>query len=141
MSGGTVDEDRQRSGPRSKPGLQKGVFLGGDNVRTKDTVTMLRTIGQVIKHRHPSIDPKRLGARSVRSGAAMALFIKGHHPERIKILGRWKSEAFLIYIRPQVLEWTNLMARDMASSKPNAPRISHWQQAPIREKGTMPPLL
>jgi hypothetical protein len=29
------------------------------------------------------------------------------------ILGRWSSDAFLVYIRPQVLEWTNNMSCDM----------------------------
>lgn len=61
--------------------------------------------------------PEEIGSRSIRSGAAMSLFIANHSTERIKILGRWRSDAFLAYIRPQVLEWTNLMARDMASKK------------------------
>ena len=63
------------------------------------------------------IEPKRLGSRSIRSGAAMALFLANQPTERIKILGRWSSDAFLAYIRPQVLEWTNTMARDMAKTK------------------------
>jgi hypothetical protein len=29
------------------------------------------------------------------------------------ILGRWSSDAFLVYIRPQVLEWTHNMSCDM----------------------------
>ena len=44
----------------------------------------------------------------------MALFLKNHSVEKIKILGRWSSDAFLVYIRPQVLEWTNNMSEDMA---------------------------
>jgi hypothetical protein len=31
------------------------------------------------------------------------------------ILGRWKSEAIMDYIRPQVLEWMNLMSQDMVA--------------------------
>jgi hypothetical protein len=46
----------------------------------------------------------------------MALFLMDHHPTKIMILGRWKSEAFMDYIRPQVfLEWTNLMSGDMVA--------------------------
>jgi hypothetical protein len=61
-------------------------------------------------------DPlKDIRNHSIRSGAAMALFLMGHHPTKIMILGRWKSEAFMDYIRPQVLEWTNLMSRDMVA--------------------------
>jgi hypothetical protein len=54
-----------------------------------------------------------IGTKSLRSGAAMALFLMNHSTERIMLLGRWKSDAFLVYIRPQVLEWTNNMSRDM----------------------------
>ena len=43
----------------------------------------------------------------------MALFLMKHSPTRIKILGRWSSEAFMAYIRPQVLEWTDNLSNDM----------------------------
>lgn len=59
--------------------------------------------------------PDEIGNRSIRSGAAMALFLKDHSVHKIMILGRWSSDAFLVYIRPQVLEWTNNMSRDMIS--------------------------
>jgi hypothetical protein len=36
-----------------------------------------------------------------------------HSVEKIMILSRWSSDAFMVYIRPQVLEWTNIMSRDM----------------------------
>jgi hypothetical protein len=58
-------------------------------------------------------DPHEIGTKSIRSGAAMALFLMNHSVHRIMILGRWSSDAFLVYIRPQVLEWTNNMSQDM----------------------------
>jgi hypothetical protein len=45
----------------------------------------------------------------------MALFLKNHSTAKIMILGRWSSNAFLMYICPQVLEWANNMSRDMIS--------------------------
>ena len=54
-----------------------------------------------------------IGTRSLRSGAAMSLFLMNHPVAKLMILGRWSSDAFLVYIRPQVLEWTNNMSRDM----------------------------
>jgi hypothetical protein len=56
---------------------------------------------------------KDIGTKSLQSGAAMSLFLMNHSTERIMLLGHWKSDAFLVYIRPQVLEWTNSMSRDM----------------------------
>jgi hypothetical protein len=43
----------------------------------------------------------------------MALFLQNISSNRIMILGRWDSETFLVYIRPQVLEWTNNMSKSM----------------------------
>ena len=57
-----------------------------------------------------------IGNKSIRSGAAMALFLKGHNSDKIMLLGRWKSSSWLDYIRPQVLELINLFSSDMVSS-------------------------
>jgi hypothetical protein len=54
-----------------------------------------------------------IGNKSIRSGAAMSLFLTNTHTDRIMILGRWASNAFLAYIRPQVLEWTTNMSQSM----------------------------
>ena len=54
-----------------------------------------------------------IGTRSIRSGAAMSLFLMNHSVAKIMILGRWSSDAFLVYLRPQVMEWTNQMSGDM----------------------------
>ena len=54
-----------------------------------------------------------IGTKSLPSGAAMALFLMDHSVTKIMLLGRWSSNAFLNYIRPQVLEWTNQLSRDM----------------------------
>jgi hypothetical protein len=57
--------------------------------------------------------PDDIGTHSLRSGGAMALFLHDHSVPKIMIFGRWSSDAFLVYIRPQVLEWTNNMSQDM----------------------------
>jgi hypothetical protein len=64
-------------------------------------------------HQTFGFHPHEIGNRSIRSGAAMALFLMDHSSAKIMILGRWSSDAFLVYIRPQVLEWTNSMSLDM----------------------------
>jgi hypothetical protein len=53
--------------------------------------------------------PPEIGNKSLWSGAAMSLFLMDHSPAKIMILGTWSSDAFLVCIRPQVLEWTNDM--------------------------------
>ena len=49
--------------------------------------------------------PHEIGNKSIRSGAAMSLFLMAHSPAKIMILVVcWSSDAFLVYIQPQVLE-------------------------------------
>jgi hypothetical protein len=65
------------------------------------------------------IDVSEIGTRSIRSGAAMSLAVQGGNSDKkIMMLGRWKSMAFLAYIRPQVMEWAGDMASEMAKAKP-----------------------
>ena len=54
--------------------------------------------------------PHEIGNKSIRTGAAMALSLLNHAPYHIQVLGRWRSNSFLDYIRPQVLEWTTNMS-------------------------------
>ena len=62
--------------------------------------------------------PTKIGTRSIRSSAAMSLFLANHSVAKIMILGRWSSDAFLVYyLRPQVLEWTNNMSADMLQNE------------------------
>jgi hypothetical protein len=47
----------------------------------------------------------------------MALALQGGNSDKkIMMLGRWKSTAFLDYIRPQVLEWAGDTAKTMANT-------------------------
>ena len=63
------------------------------------------------------ISESEIGTRSIRSGAAMALALQGGNSDKkIMMLGRWRSIAFLDYIRPQVLEWAGDMSSEMAKT-------------------------
>jgi hypothetical protein len=69
-------------------------------------------------HHHFRFSAHKIGNKSLRSGAAMAMmFLANHSTAKIMLLGRWLSDAFLAYIRPQVLEWTNNMSLDMIHLK------------------------
>ena len=55
----------------------------------------------------------RLGTHSLRSGAAMAMYLANVPVETIKLIGRWRSDSFLKYLRPQVLQFTRDVAAGM----------------------------
>jgi hypothetical protein len=55
-----------------------------------------------------------IGNKSLRPGAAiMSLFLHNVLGDRVMTLGSWASQAFLDYIWPKVLEWTNSMSQTM----------------------------
>ncbi|KAI2505693.1 hypothetical protein MHU86_8752 [Fragilaria crotonensis] len=56
---------------------------------------------------------RSIGTHSLRSGAATAMFIAGVPAETIQLIGRWKSQAFLGYIRIQVQQLTRGVASGM----------------------------
>ncbi len=60
-------------------------------------------------------DASRVSAHSLRIGGAMALVEAGIPLDDIRILGRWRSDAFLQYVR---MTWTRLQAASRAVSVP-----------------------
>ena len=89
-----------------------------NQLRISDEVSLelIRSICRIYGGQdHFGFSPKEIGNRSLRSGAAMALALspKNYGETQIMILGRWKSNAFMAYIRPQMLELTSGLAADM----------------------------
>jgi len=90
---------------------------GGEivEIRSKDVINMMRESCEVQDgYNKYGIRPEELGTRSIRSGAAMALALqKDASDKKIMMHGRWKSDAFLKYIRPQVIEFAGDAAEIM----------------------------
>ena len=59
---------------------------------------------------------EEISTHSLRAGAAMALYKANCSIPQIMQLGRWKSAAFLDYIRPAVFEWSAGLSRHMSSA-------------------------
>jgi hypothetical protein len=62
-----------------------------------------------------------IGTRSIRSGAAMAMYLAGVPVFSIMLIGRWSSTAFLKYIRKQVQEFSQGIYGYVPSSNTLAP--------------------
>ena len=58
--------------------------------------------------------PHEIGSHSLRSGGAMTLHLAGISEHTIKIIGRWRSDAFLIYLQGQIASFTTGVASAMA---------------------------
>ena len=59
------------------------------------------------------LKPKEIGTHSLRSSAAMGMYLNGIPVYTIMLLGRWSSDAFLRYIRKQVEEFSNEVSQKM----------------------------
>jgi hypothetical protein len=72
------------------------------DVTSDMTIKLLRLAAANIGSATLGYEPHQIGTHSIRSGAAMALVLSGHHAWRIMLTGRWRSTAFLLYVREQV---------------------------------------
>jgi hypothetical protein len=59
------------------------------------------------------IHRSEIGTRSIRSGAAMAMYLTGVPVFSIMLIGRWSSTAFLKYIQKQVQEFSQGISSEM----------------------------
>ena len=58
-----------------------------------------------------------VGTHSIRSSLAMALYLAKRPITTIMLLGRWSSDAFLLYIRRQVQEFSKGVSSDMVNQE------------------------
>ena len=68
--------------------------------------TKLRAAAASVGKERLGFHPDEIGCHSLCSGAAMAMKLAGVSEYTIMIIGRWKSMAFLEYLRKQVEEFS-----------------------------------
>jgi hypothetical protein len=61
--------------------------------------------------------PNDIGLHSLRSGAAMAMYLFAVPVFTIMLLGRWSSDAFLRYIRRQVQQFSKGVSEKMVANE------------------------
>ena len=112
-----------------------------NNVLTKisqsEVLDYLRAVARSIGSASLGFDPMAIGCKSIRSGTAMGWHLAGHRPEHIMLMGRWKSDAFITYLRRHVLEFCKGMSKSLLQHEffgdSQAPRASPWDpQQPQR---------
>jgi hypothetical protein len=73
----------------------------------------LRTLATELGEDTLGFKPSDIGNHSIRSGGAMAMYLANIPVYTIMLLGRWSSDAFLLYIRKQVQEFSNGVSKLM----------------------------
>jgi len=71
-------------------------------IPSKEILLQIRTTVKIMGEENLGFGASEVGCHSIRSSFAMFLYMRGIRTDRIMLQGRWKSDAFLLYIRPQV---------------------------------------
>jgi hypothetical protein len=75
-----------------------------EHVTSAQVVNALRDVVGAIGEARLGIAKHELGTHLLRSGAAMAMYLGECPVYTIMLIGRWSSNAFLRYIRKQVMQ-------------------------------------
>ncbi len=76
-------------------------------------INALRDVVGAIGKTRLGIDKEEVGTHSIRSGAAMAMYLGECPVYTIMFIGRWSSDAFLRYIQKQVMEFSHNVSKKM----------------------------
>ena len=87
------------------------------SLRSSTILLKIRSIISIMGEERTGLLPKDVGTHSIRSGGAMAMYLEHIQPFTIMLIGRWRSEAFLKYIRKQVEQFSHNVAHKMQRRK------------------------
>jgi hypothetical protein len=83
------------------------------NLTASTALTRLRLRATQLGHTNLGFTADEIGLHSIRTSAAMAMVLSGTPVFMVMLIGRWKSDAFLVYIRKQIAEFTSSVASNM----------------------------
>ncbi len=96
------------------------IYITGNKtyeITDKDMIKVLRNAVSEIGKDILGFEASEIGTHSLRSGGAMAMCLASIEPYRIKLIGRWKSDAFMKYIRKQIEEFTQDISNRMIQNE------------------------
>jgi len=79
----------------------------------KIALALLRDYIESIDYKSLGLVLEDIGLHSLRAAAAMAMFLNGVPTPLIMLIGRWSSEAFLLYIRKAVEQFGHDVSKIM----------------------------
>jgi len=109
---------RQYPGTTDKTTVNTVLLPNGKlhEITSTELLTKLRAAVTAIGESTLGFGPLDIGLHSLRSGAAMAMYLANVPVFTIMLLGRWSSDAFLRYIRRQVKEFSAGVSSKMVKS-------------------------
>ena len=86
-------------------------------ISSKDNINFLRKSVNSMDTKLLGFEAHEIGTHSIRSGGAMAMKLAGIDDTTIQLLGRWKSNSFLKYIRKQIAQFTSNISKRMLENQ------------------------
>ncbi len=83
------------------------------HITSQEVINALQDAVVAIGEYGLGINKEDIGTHSIRSGAAMAMYLEKCAVYTIMLIGQWLSDAFLRYIRKQVMEFSQNVAKKM----------------------------
>ena len=83
------------------------------HITSKQVISSLRMAAKAVGEEKLGFKIDDIGTHSIRSGAAMQMFLGESPVYVIMMIGRWSSDAFLKYIRKQVEQFSHNVSRRM----------------------------
>ena len=94
------------------------VFLISERIIYLKSSQMLKQIRHTVNNMSGlGFTGEEVGTHSIRASLAMALYLSKRAISTIMLLGRWSSDAFLLYVRRQVQEFSAGVSADMVSNE------------------------
>jgi len=87
----------------------------GKPAKVSSTAALMYLRDFVQYHPGAGLVPERVGTHSIRTSSAMAMVLNNIDPLRVMMIGRWRSTAFINYIREEVQEFSQSVATAMIS--------------------------
>jgi len=103
-------------------------------ITASDMIIHLRSTCMSLGENSLGICPKKIGTHSIRTSFAMQLHLAGVPDFTIMLMGRWKSPAFLRYIRPQVQQFSKNLATLMSSGPTSHFSVNHTRRNLVQSR-------
>ncbi len=83
------------------------------HVMSRQVINALRNAVCAIGKARLGISKEEIGTHSIRSGAAMAMYLGKCPVYTIMLISQWSSDVFLWYIKKQVMEFSHNVSKRM----------------------------
>jgi hypothetical protein len=83
------------------PNTPLHVYIDPDGSKKAESSTIITSVLRAAAlpiPGHAGVNPDNIAARSLRGSGAMALLLGGLDPDKIRVVGRWKSDAMFRYL-------------------------------------------